>query len=42
MISNSLNFVGAFKGCFNEYGCNFDDITKIWYSSPSRNKGTFK
>ena len=40
MISN--DFESLIKGCFDKYGCNFDDVSKISYSRPSENKGILK
>ena len=36
----SFNFVWAFKGCSNKTGCNFDDVSKIGYSSVFKLKAT--
>ena len=29
LISNSFKIFWAFEGCFNKYGCNFDDVSKL-------------
>ena len=34
-ISDSNSNFWVFNGCFNNYGCNFDDINRIGYSKPS-------
>ena len=31
-FSDSANLFWVFKGSFNEYGCNFDNVSKIGYS----------
>ena len=36
----SFNFVWAFKGCSNKTGCNFDDVSKIGFSSRFKLKAT--
>ena len=35
IVYNSFNFGEVLKDCFNKYGCNFDNISKIGYSRPS-------
>ena len=35
IISNSFNFVWVFKGRFNKYGYNFDNVSKMGYSRSS-------
>ena len=37
-IDKDCNFVWVFKGCSNKKGCNFDNVSKIGYSRPSKNK----
>ena len=32
-VSNFLNFLWVLKGCFDKHGCNFDDVSKIGYTS---------
>ena len=32
IISNSFNFFGVFKDCFNKHGYNFDDVSKNNFS----------
>ena len=38
-ICSSFDFIGVLKGRFNKSDCNFDDISKIGYSSQFRKKG---
>ena len=42
IFSNSFDFYWVFKGCFNWYDCNFDNVSKTGYSRPPKINGILK
>ena len=42
ILIHNLQFFSVFKDCFNRCGCNFPDVRKIGYFSPSGNKDILK